>query len=232
MSSIIFTTADGSGYKVLSARALSQLPIWGGNRLIDLDHVRRIRESMNGNMKTLNMNPFRVAAIKQEDTSVQTVIIDGQHRAYLLKEYFADPEAQDFQVLVGGKTFNNEDEVITYFKILNNTRAIAWKEDPILRANRYIEVLMKEFNTDKRKPYIRSGKTTRPFVSVEKLRDIMIAKKVVEWSQTPQEYIERIREINSQLVNGLRIKEPKRDMESRALEYNFALGLDDKFNWV
>jgi hypothetical protein len=232
MSSIIFTTADGSAYKVLSARGLSQLPIWGGNRLIDMDHVRRIRESLNGNIKLLNLNPFRVGVIKQEDNSTRTEIIDGQHRAYILKEHFASPEVEDFQVLVGGKTFNNEDEVILYFKILNNTRAIAWKEDPVLRANKYIEALMKEFNTDKKKPYIRSGKTTRPFLSVDKLRDSMIAKKVVEWSQTSQEYVERVRDLNSQLVNGLRIKPSRRDMEDRAIEYNFALGLDDKFNWV
>lgn len=232
MSTVLFTSADGSGYKVLSARGLSQLPIWNGNRLIDLDHVKRIRESVHGNIKSLNMNPFRVAVIKQEDGSTKTEIIDGQHRAYLMKEYFTNPLVEDFQVLVGGKSFNNEDEVIEYFKILNNTRAISWKEDPVLCANKYIHALMKEFNTDPKKPYIRSGKTNRPFLSTDKLREAILAKRVLDWKQTPQEYAEHSREINNQIVNGLKLKESKRDMEWRAIEYNFGLALDDKLNWV
>ena len=232
MSTVVFTSADGSGYKVLSAKGLAQLDIWNGNRLIDLDHVKRIRESIHGNMKSLNMNPFRVAVIKQEDGSTRREIIDGQHRAYLIKEYFKNPDSEDFQVLVAGKTFNNEDDIIDYFKILNNTRAISWKEDPVLCANKYIHALMKEFNIDPKKPYIRSGKTNRPFLSVEKLREAILAKHVLEWKQTPQEYAEHIRDINCQLVNGLKLKDSKRDMECRALDYKFALALDDKLTWV
>lgn len=228
----MFVTADSSHYRSVSARLFSQLPIWRGNRVIDEDHVRKIREGIHGNIFLLNSNPYRIAIIVEEDGTLQQMIIDGQHRAFILKKYFEDEEAEDFDVLVAGKRFANEDDIIDYFKTINTTRAIQWKEDPVMKANTYVSAIMKEFNDNPKQPMIRAGKTTRPFLSADKLREAILKRKVETWEKTPMEFAEQCRNENAERINGLKIKTDKTDMELRALKYSFSLGLDTGLHWV
>jgi hypothetical protein len=228
----VFESSDGSKFKILSARELSTLPIWGGNRVLDEEHVKRIKQTVGANVHRLNLNPFRIAGVIQEDGTCVSYIIDGQHRCAVIREYFkTERYPLDFNVLVAGKIYNNEDEIIESFKVLNTTRSIAWKEDPNLCANKYIEALMVEFNKDKKRPLIKNGKTARPFASVDKLRITLVNKRVNDWTETPDEFVERAKSLNMKLLEDLRPR-VSRDMEVRALDYNFALGLDDTYGWV
>ena len=228
----VFKATDGSIYKVVSGRWLSQIPVWKGNRVIDMGHVDRIREGLKGNVQLLNSNPFRLAFVKEDDDIVAKYIIDGQHRAFLLKEYFHNASAPDFQVIVAGKSFHNEDEVIDYFKLINTTKSIPWKEDPILCANTYVAAVMKQFNTDPKFPLIRSGKTMRPFMSADKLRDALVLRHVHDWKKGPVEFADHCVQQNDQMTEGLKLKDELTSMETRALRYHFALALDDTFNWI
>ena len=228
----MFTASDGSRYKIISARLFSQIPVWSGNRVIDEDHVRKIEEGVRGNMMSLNLNPYRIAIITEEDGTEKQYIIDGQHRAVILKRYFKKEDVPDFEVLVAKKNFDNEDEIIDYFKTINTTRAIQWKEDPVMKANTQVLAVMKEFNDNPRQPMIRAGKTTRPFLSADKLREAILKRKVETWTRTPMEFAEHCRNENEQRINGLRIKADKTDMEHRALKYNFSLGLDMALSWI
>ena len=228
----MFVSADNSHYKVLPARIFCQIPIWRGNRVIDEDHVKKIEEGIRGNILLLNSNPYRIAIITEEDGSVRQVIIDGQHRAFILKKYFEKEGAEEFDVLVAGKRFENEDEIIDYFKTINTTRAIQWKEDPVMKANAYLAALMKEFNENPKFPMIRAGKTTRPFLSADKLRDAILVRKVETWTITPMEFAEHCRNQNIQLTDGLKVKPAPSDMELRALKYKFSLGLDTSMHWI
>jgi len=228
----VFVAADGSMYRLFSARTLSQTPVWKGNRVIDMTHVDRIREGLKGNISLLNSNPFRLAFVKEDEDIVMRYIIDGQHRAFLLKEYFQNPTVPDFQVMVAGKSFHNEDEVIDYFKLINTTKSIPWKEDPILCANTYVAAVMKQFNTDPKFPLIRSGKTMRPFMSADKLRDALVLRHVHDWKKGPVEFSEHCLQQNDMMTEGLKLKDELNSMETRALRYHFALALDDTFSWI
>ena len=228
----LFKASDGSIYRSMSARALSQTPVWKGNRVIDSTHVDRIREGLKGDVKLLNSNPFRLAFIKEDEDIVVRYIIDGQHRHHLLKEYFRNPSATDFPVIVAGRSFKSEDEIIDYFKLINTTKSIPWKEDPVLCANTYISAIMKQFNTDPKFPLIRAGKTKRPFMSADKLREALIAKHVYEWKKGPVEFAEECVLKNEEKTEGLKLKETLTPMEYKALEYQFALAMDDSFSWI
>lgn len=230
----LFVCSDGSRLRSKSAKWLSKLPIWNGNRLIDPEHVKNIKESLRGNISHLNLNVFRIVVVPQEDGDNLMQIIDGQHRASILTDYFKDPKVEDFPVLVAAKQCNNEDEIIEYFKVLNNTKSISWREDPIMRSNMYIDEVMKVFNTNPKRELIRSGKTMKPFISADKLREHILSKHVLEWKETPIDFAERARLKNEELLNGLRLKDRYSlpSNEYRALEYRFALALDDKFNWI
>lgn len=228
----LFKASDGSIYRLISARILCQKVVWNGNRVIDPTHVERIREGLKGDISLLNSNPFRVALIKDEDGNEMHYIIDGQHRHHLLKEYFKNPKASDFMVLVAGKWFKNEDEIIDYFKLINTTKSIPWKEDPVLCANTYVSAIMKQFNTDPKFPLIRAGKTKRPFMSADKLREALIAKHVYDWKKGPVEFAEECVAKNEEKTEGLKVKTNLNLMESKALEYQFALAMDDSFSWI
>jgi hypothetical protein len=228
----LFKSTDGSLYRIVSAKWLSSLPVWKGNRVIDLSHVDRIREGLKGNIPLLNSNPFRLAFIKEDDEVVAKYIIDGQHRHHLLKEYFQSQSAVDFNILVAAKQFSNEDDIIDYFKLINTTKSIPWKEDPILCANTYVAAVMKQFNTDPKFPLIRSGKTMRPFMSADKLRDALVLRHVHDWKKGPVEFAEDCVSKNEQITEGLKLKDELTSMESRALRYHFALALDDTFSWI
>ena len=227
-----FKTTDDSLYLVIPARSFAQYPVWKGNRVIDMTHVDRIREGLKGNIPLLNSNPFRLALIKDEDGVDMRYIIDGQHRAFLIKEYFQQPEATEFNVLVAGKRFANEDDIIDYFKLINTTKSIPWRQDPVLVANNYVASLMKQFNTDPKFPLIRSGKTMRPFMSTDKLREALISRHVHEWKKGPVEFAEECVAKNEEKTEGLKLKDELTTMETRALRYNFALALDDNFGWI
>jgi hypothetical protein len=223
----MFNSNDGSVWKVMNASRLSAIEIWKGNRLCDETHVEKLSQSIDGQIKNVNLNPFRVVLIHDETGPVR-YIIDGQHRAKLLKKYFTNPESEDFEVVVIEKECSNESEIIQLFKIINTTRSIQWKEDPVLVANKYIDVLLKEFNIDPKKPVIKSGKTVKPFLSVDKLRDVLISKHIVDWKLTPSEFLENSKGWNENYLLKL---EPTKPMFKKALELKFALGVNE-FEWV
>jgi hypothetical protein len=91
---------------------------------------------------------------------------------------------------------------------------------------------MKQFNTDTKFPLIRAGKTMRPFMSADKLRDALISKHVHDWKKGPVEFAEECVTKNEEKTEGLKLKDELTSMETRALRYHFALALDDTFNWM
>ena len=123
-----------SGIKVLKTTDYNKLRLRKDNRPLDFKHVQLLVNSFKENGVII------MPGIINADNE----IIDGQHRAKLLKKYFTNPESEDFEVVVIEKECNNESEIIQLFKIINTTRSIQWKEDPVLVANKYIDVLLKE----------------------------------------------------------------------------------------
>ena len=224
----MFKSNDGSTWKVLPASRLSAIEIWKGNRVIDEDHVSKLEQSLKDNIKHINLNPFRIVVVPEDDGIVR-YIVDGQHRVKILKQYFMNPEAEDFDVIVIEKECSNEAEIIELFKLINTTRSIQWKEDPVLVANKYVDAFVKHFNVDPKKPVVKSGKTVRPFMSVDKLRDALISKHVVDWKTTPSEFVENAHHVNLSLLPQL--LENTTPMAKKAYDLKFSLGLVD-FSWM
>jgi hypothetical protein len=218
----MFKFSDNSTVNVMSACRLATIPIWKGNRNIDESHVARISESIRS-IQELNITPFRLVNII-EDGVICTYLIDGQHRSTIIKEHFKDPYAEDFNVLVIEKDCSDEVEIIEYFEKVNRMKPMFYREDPQLVANRYITPFLKEFNKDPKKPLVRQGKVNRPYLSVDRLREILIEKHVVDWRTTPLEFVARCREINDNLLTTL---DKTVSVNKRAIELKFALGVND-----
>jgi len=222
--------SDGSVLRRMSARDLVKIPIWKGNRILHQEHKQAIQASLQSGVKSLDLKPFHIVTypVEEDDTTeTMSFIVDGQHRYSIIKE----AENQEFDVLVVEKKCESESEVIDYFKILNHTRAIEWKEDPILVANKYIAALEKAFNTGKDKR-IRAKATHRPYLYVDTLRDELVKRKIGCRGKTPEEFVCFAKQTNCLELEKLRYKIPRETLEERALSLEFVLALDPKYKWL
>lgn len=233
--------SDGSILYKMSAKELVTISTWHGNRIVDQTHIQNLKRS-SGHPKQFDIKPFHIVRYNadQEDGTQkeETCIVDGQHRLEIIKSYFdaqEDPFAEtDFTLLVIEKYCADEQEVQKYFKILNTTKSIEWNEDPRLVANRYVEALCNKFNTKKRQ-LIRNGKTRRPYLSLEMLRDQMVARRVgFATDETPETYAERIYQEHTTILKEL----SSQDAETLTPEYKTALKADcilgymDSWDWI
>lgn len=243
----LHTYADGSQLFTMSARALSQIPIWKGNRIIDIAHVQHIKDSILGRVNLLDSG-YKIIKYSNEldsdDISLvtsnitQSFIIDGQHRLMVLKDYFETAvkrEIDDFVVTVTEIRVDSEADAIDYFNKINNTRPIRFEEDINLILNRYIERLINEFSPKMK--LFRTTATKRPFLSVDKFREALQRRGDKIKTIPLNIFVERCKEINRSIIQELEIrasneKDKEIKMIQRMIELEFALAWDDKFRWL
>ena len=243
----LHTYADGSQLFTMSARALSQIPIWKGNRIIDLAHVQQIKDSIIGRVNLLDSG-YKIIKYSDESDSddsgsvsstlTQSFVIDGQHRLMVLKDYFETAikrEIDDFIVTVTEIRVDSEADAIGYFNRINNTRPIKFEEDINLILNRYIERLINEFSPKMK--LIRTTATKRPFLSVDKFREALQKRGDKIKTISLDIFVEQCKNINRSIIQELEIrasneKEKEIKMIQRMIELEFALAWDDKFRWL
>jgi hypothetical protein len=137
-------------------------------------------------------------------------------------------------VLVVEKACASQAEVTVYFKLLNTTRAIEWKEDPVMLAAPYVNIFESTFNKDKTKnnKLVRSGATKRPYMSIDKLREAIVKQIDSVTKRTPQEFIEYVVAKNAEWLGDARVHPNKDKNLERAILLEFILPQDDKFTWL
>jgi len=231
---------DKSVMRKISAKELVKIPVWKGNRTIDLEHVKQIREAIGGVVEQLDSG-YRIIHYKEEDAEGriinQSYLIDGQHRARILMEHFLDNLCEvDFNVIVIEKTVESETEAIEYFNAINNMKPQHWRTDPAILVNRYIAELEKCFNTKSVK-YIRSGRTRRPYMSTDDLREVLKGcGKLEQESGKIQEFCRRAIQKNEELLKAapaLILANTKlSNYYEAAMGVGFMLAVDPKMRWV
>jgi hypothetical protein len=91
MNSIIHTYHNGATLHKITVKELLKIPIWKGNRILDLAHVAEIQKAIGSNINHLDSGYYIVEYEELDATNtpvLQSYIIDGQHRAAVLKEHF------------------------------------------------------------------------------------------------------------------------------------------------
>ena len=227
--------SDGSILKVMNAKEFSSLPVWYSQRTLDEHHRDRIRRKLHDNIENLDGSLYHIVEYESEESEEPVrSIIDGQHRAGILKEYFQNKsDAKDFPLVVKIKYCDTTEEAIQYFKILNTTKSIEWKEDPNLVAQKYIKALLKEFNNETTK-FFRECKTKRPYVQLEKLQTTLTRGGLVtHLSLSPEDFAKKAKEWNEQKLEQLiDLPRIRTSIESSAIHIGFVLGLDEQFQWI
>ena len=233
---MIHAFSDKSVLLKMKAKELVGIPVWKGNRFIDLEHANKIASAIGDAIESLDQTMFKVVKYKDSDVE-QKYLVDGQHRQYVIKKYYEEYYIlpTNFDVLVHEKTVDSEAEAIEYFNAINNTKP-QQDNDPKILANKYILALEKKFA----KLIRPEGKSTkRPFLSNELLRKILeqhsvnlkqsnecvdqFIKKVEAWNKKKiQEY-----ELGSALVAA-----KEKTVLDSCLEKKFVLAFDSKLPWI
>jgi hypothetical protein len=230
---------DGSELCLVNASELCNYPIWKGNRILDKQHKLSIKNVIGDNVRCLDIKPFHcVRYMKEVDVGVikqVTEIVDGQHRAAIIREYFEKNEEYihelDFQVMVITKCCKDELDIIQYFRILNKTKSIEWKEDSKMAVLSYMEALLSRFNSPK-KILIRDGKTRAPYISSDSIRDELVRIKIHLSGEPPFDWANRIWKLHNDKLDELSKKSVKTKEEEACIKSGCLLGYSDTLQWL
>jgi len=224
----------------MSARELVAIPVWKGNRILDTEHAAAIKKKTQ-DVRCLDSGYRIINCMEPNPSGVlvkQAYLIDGQHRAAILREYFSMTLCEpDFMVVVTEKEVASESEAIEYFNVLNTMKPQQWRTDPAILVNRYIAELERRFNEKKTK-MIRQGATCRPYLSVDRLREALRAAitELPQEATAIEEFGARVVAKNQELVAAapmltLGAKSSSKFYE-RAAATGFALALSSELNWI
>lgn len=237
----LHTYSDGSLLKLMSAKEVITIPVWKGNRILDKEHAESIRKSVGEKIQQLDSNYsiIKYTEISADEKPIQqSYLIDGQHRAYVLREYYHSNLCErDFNVTVREKTVDTESDAVEYFNAINNVKKQHWKTDPNLLVNNYILALEKQFNKTKKTAFIRPN-TNRPYLSVEKLRDTLLKNSNLLKSSKEdiQQFVEAVIKENQEGVEHLElmilIESKYPNYIERAIDLKFCLAVNSDLPWI
>jgi hypothetical protein len=229
---------DGSRLYKMSARALCCIPIWKGNRIIDMNHVMNIKQSIDQNIQLLDSG-YKIIQYIEEDENDKPIrksyLIDGQHRVSIVSEYFeTDKNAIDFIVTVTEIRVESEAEAIQYFNQINNVKPIQFEEDANMILNRYLDKLIKSFPI---KMKLFRSSTKRPYLSIEKFREYLQKKVNTLKLISVELFVSRCKEINDKILVELRErikneKDKELKMMNKMIDLEFGLAWDDHYRWL
>lgn len=231
--------SDGSKLFKMSASALMRIPIWKGNRIIDLDHVKNIKESIDYKAYFLDSGYKTVQYDEMDENNKpvkKTYLIDGQHRISVVIDYFENIEdAKDFSVTVTEIRVDSEADAIEYFNKINNVKPIQFKEDPNLIINKYLQRLIGSYPVKSK--LFRTGATKRPYLSVDKFREALLKRVDNLTKISIEKFIKECKTTNTKIIQELEIrslneKEKELKIITKILELDFGLAWDDKFKWL
>ena len=244
MYSVLHKYNDGTELVCTTIQHILRTPVWHGNRILDVKHVREIKDSLKMNDRSIkNLDSgYHIIVFNEIDAGgvsvQQSYLIDGQHRRAVIEQEL--PLFEDFNVTCSITYVQNESEAIAKFNEINSSKPIKFSEDISQITNRYIDALVRIYG-NKKLNYIRNGKTTRPYCSVEDIRThFLTLEKEVRSCPSADHFIKNLEKWNSIHLTELELEisgiasRPIKDMKikERAIKMHWVLGIDYHFKWI
>lgn len=232
---MLHTFSDGSVLKKIKAKELVGIPVWKGNRFIDLNHANKIKEAVGPKIENLDSSIYRIVKYRDGDVT-QKFLVDGQHRQYVIKKYYEENVlfALNFDTLIIEKTVECEADAIEYFNMLNNSKP-QQDNDPKLLANKYILALEKFY-----KKLIRPEGvgTKRPFLSSDALRKVLEdnGPMLKQSSDSIAAFIKKVDMWNKKMITeyevGSAFNAKDKTVLENCIKKEFVLAFDVKLPWI
>lgn len=235
----LHTYNDGSKLIRSTVYELMKIPNYRNQRYLDTTHAKKLGDDVE-DVRFLD-NGYRVIVMPDEDADGNAInqryIVDGQHRMKVLIEARDKGHFEDFQVTYMEKRVKDDTEAIAYFDIINNAKPVAPQgpaEDSAVMVGRFTATLQREFTLGK-KLCIKQGRTARPYLNIEDVREVLKKDHVDSLRRTkPTDFAARVWEWNRKEVDKFEKMNPfERDIKvNKCIEINFALALDPKLPWI
>jgi len=232
---MLHTFSDGSVLKKIKAKELVGIPVWKGNRFIDVAHANKIKEAIGPKIENLDSSIYRIVKYRDGDVT-QKFLVDGQHRQYVIKKYYEENVlfALNFETMIIEKTVECEADAIEYFNMLNNSKP-QQDNDPKLLANKYILALEKFY-----KKLIRPEGvgTKRPFLSSDALRKVLEdnGPMLKQSSDSIAAFIKKVDMWNKKMITeyevGSAFNAKDKTVLENCIKKEFVLAFDVKLPWV
>jgi hypothetical protein len=201
----LYTYSDGSVLKTMNMKTFLGIPVWKGNRHIDVARVDLLAKEVGDAVTSLDSGYHVI--IQEEDMDGkplhQAYLINGQHRReVLLRHYGAGLCLPDFPMTYTEKVVHTESETIAYFNRINNMKPFHVEEDSRCVANRFVAALEKGFP----KGLIRAKTTRRPYLSADTLREELEKYSKVLQSIDPAIFVEKVRDYNKKRLAEMELE--------------------------
>ena len=239
MATLLHKYNDGSRLMLGTVHRLLEYPVWRGQRIIDLEHAKRLRDSID-DIRNLDSDYHLI--VKREKHIDGTIIetrefVGGQHRRGIMLEEKACLRLPDFPVTYTEKDVESEAEAEAYFNKISSSKPMHFDEDPGLMVGRFIVALEKQFTPSRKIDMrIKQSKANFPNLYIEAVRPILAANIDRLRRTKPIAFAERVWEWNNKEVdNFARERAFSKDEDKRkdrCIEIKFALALDPKLPWI
>ena len=121
MAVLLHTNNDGSRLMRSTAYELLEYSVWRGQRIIDLEHAKRLRDSID-DIRNLDSDYHLIVKreLHLDGRIIETrELVGGQHRRSILLEEKACLRLPDFPVTYTEKDVESEAEAEAYFRPTN-----------------------------------------------------------------------------------------------------------------
>jgi hypothetical protein len=210
MDTILHKYADGTELIRTTIQRILRTPVWHGNRILDVNHVQEIKESLKAKSRSIqNLDSgYHIIIYNEIDAAgvciQQSYLIDGQHRRNVIEQELS--LFDDFDVTCSITHVENESEVITKFNEINSSKPIKFNEDIKMIINRYVDMLVKIYG-NKKLNYIRNSKTSRPYCSVDDIRNhFMTQEKLVRLCPSVEYFMKNLEKWNSNRLTEIELE--------------------------
>jgi hypothetical protein len=166
---------DGSKLVELDSNALCRYEAWTGQRPLNQEHIAAIAESVGDDVSALDRD-YKLVKIRNEDAGrMECYILDGQHRAEVLRRHAAAHPLDNFKLTatVYDYTDRTMDEVNDLFLTINSVRPFTDDDAATVDINRISAAVMMHFNEGlaPKDTLIRQAKTRAPYICVSEISD-------------------------------------------------------------
>jgi hypothetical protein len=239
-TTLLHTNHDGSRLMRSTVHKLLEYPVWRGQRIIDLDHAKRLRDSIE-DIRNLDSDYHLIVKreVHADGRIIETrEVVGGQHRRSILLEEKACLRLPDFPVTYTEKDVESEAGAEAYFNKISSSKPMHFDEDPSLMVGRFLVALEKEFTPAKKSDIcIKSHKTMRPFLNIEDVRTGLKEHHLERLRRTkPVDFAKRVWAWNRAKVLEMEMTIATGDvpppMMIKCHGRNFALAYDTKLPWI